>query len=81
MVQTGAVNSDEIVGNDAAAAYVGVSANAWRPYVARGQAPEPVRREIRGGHALPVWTRRQLDEWKANRPGRGAPGRPRRRAA
>lgn len=75
------MKSDEIVGNAEAATYVGLSVNAWRPYVARGHAPKPVRREIRGGHALPVWTRQQLDEWKANRPGRGAPGRPRRKAA
>lgn len=65
------MSNEEIVGNADAAAYVGVSVNAWRPYVARGQAPAPVRREIRGGHALPVWTRAQLDQWLANRPGRG----------
>lgn len=66
----------ELIGNQAAADYLGVSLNAWRPYVARGQAPKPVRREVKGGHALPVWTAEQLDEWRSTRPGRG-----RRRAA
>lgn len=61
----------EIIGNDAAAEYVGVSVNAWRPYVARGQAPQPDRREISGGHAMPVWNTATLDEWMRARPGRG----------
>ena len=63
---------DEIKGNEEAARYVGVSVNTWRPYVARGQAPAPDRREIRGGHALPVWRRATLDSWMASRPGPGA---------
>ena len=70
----------EYVGNAEAAAYVGVTISAWRSYVTRKDrpmAPEPTRREVRGGHALPVWTQDQLDEWMASRPGRGAPGRPR----
>lgn len=66
----------DIVGNAAAAEYVGVSVNAWTPYVARGQAPKPYDRKVSGGHALPVWRSEDLDEWKASRPGRG-----RRRAA
>jgi hypothetical protein len=69
---------DELIGNDQAAAYVGLKPGTWRPYVRTGHAPPPHRRETRGGHALPVWTRAALDEWQANRPGRGAPGRPRR---
>jgi hypothetical protein len=67
----------ELVGNQAAADYVGVSVNTWRPYVARGQAPEPADRIHRSGHSVPVWTKRQLDEWMRDRPGVGAPGRPR----
>jgi hypothetical protein len=70
----------EYVGNDAAAAYVGTTPSAWRSYVTRKDrrmAPKPIRREVRGGHALPVWTAEQLDEWMTSRPGRGAPGRPR----
>lgn len=69
----------ELIGNQAAADYLGMPVATWRPYVQRRQAPQPIRREIRGGHALPVWTRQQLDEWSAARPGRGAPGRPRAR--
>jgi hypothetical protein len=77
---------EEYIGNAEAAAYVGTTPSAWRSYVTRKgrrMAPEPVRREVRGGHALPVWTTEQLDEWIRDRPGRGAPGRPRakRRAA
>ena len=68
----------EVIGNAAAGAYVGLAEKTWSSYVASGHAPKPSRREIDGGHALPVWTERALDEWKASRPGRGAPGRPRR---
>lgn len=63
---------DEVIGNDAAAAYVGVKPDTWRPYVKRGQAPAPERVEVRGGHALPVWRRTTLDAWMATRPGPGA---------
>lgn len=62
----------DLIGNEAAAAYVGVSVNTWRPYVARGHAPPPYRREVRSGHALPVWRRKDLDKWMAARPGPGA---------
>ena len=70
---------EELIGNEAAAAYVGVSANTWRPYVARGQAPPPDRRQGSKGHYLPVWSRATLDAWMRDRPGPGAPGRPRTR--
>jgi len=63
-------SDDELIGNDAAAAYVGLRPDTWRPYVTRGLAPKPYRREISGGHALPVWRRADLDGWV--RPGRGA---------
>lgn len=64
---------DEVIGNDAAAAYVGLKPATWRPYVKRGQAPPPDRREIStSGHALPVWKKATLDAWKQQRPGQGA---------
>jgi hypothetical protein len=64
-----------IVGNAAAAEYAGVAVSTWRAYVARGEAPEPEpERVIAGGHALPQWQRKRLDEWLARRPGKG--GRP-----
>lgn len=63
----------DVIGNDAAAEYVGVRPGTWRPYVKRHQAPQPYRREVTAsGHALPVWHRSQLDNFKANRPGQGA---------
>jgi hypothetical protein len=61
----------ELIGNRAAAEYVGLAERTWSAYVARGHAPGPVRREIDGGHALPVWSRAALDEWQRTRPGRG----------
>ena len=74
---------EELIGNQAAADYLGIPVGTWRPYVKRGQAPEPIRRVHSGGHSLPVWPREQLDTWSRERPGKGAPGRPRvrRRAA
>lgn len=60
-------DEEKVIGNAAAAEYVGVSVNSWRPYVARGQAPPPVSRQLDKGHALPVWTKAQLDEWMRNR--------------
>lgn len=68
----------EIVGNDAAAAHLGLKPATWRKYVHEGVAPPPHRREERSGHALPVWYEWVLDAWQANRP--GVPGRPRKAA-
>lgn len=62
----------ELIGNEAAAQYVGISVNTWRPYVARGHAPQPDRRDIQGGHAVPVWRTKTLDDWMRSRPGPGA---------
>ncbi len=64
------MDEEELIGNAAAAAYLGIPVGTWRPYVNRNQAPQPDRREIKGGHALPVWRRSTLDGWV--RPGRGA---------
>jgi hypothetical protein len=64
--------TDELTGNAAAAAHVGLSASTWRAYVARGQAPRADRTKIQSGHALPVWDAATLDAWQAARPGRGA---------
>lgn len=62
---------EDVIGNVAAAAAVGVQPSTWRAYVKRGQGLQPYRREIDGGHALPVWRRSALDEWLRTRPGRG----------
>jgi hypothetical protein len=60
---------EEIVGNEAAAAHVGVKSSTWRAYVRRDQAPAPHRREIKGGHAQPVWWASALDTWQSSRRG------------
>ena len=66
------MESEDVIGNEAAAELVGVRSSTWTAYVARDRAPRPYRREISGGHALPVWRRSDLDAWKAARPGQGA---------
>ena len=74
----------DVIGNEAAAALVGVAAKTWSGYVARREqthAPAPYRREVRGSQALPVWRRAEIERWIAARPGPGAPGKPRKRAA
>lgn len=63
---------DELVGNAAAGAYVGVAEKTWSGYVARRRAPQPDRREIVKGLARPVWKRATLDAWKREQPGQGA---------
>lgn len=70
----GILEGEEVVeGNEAAAAYVGVSVNTWRPYVARRlHAPQPDDRKIKGGHAIPVWRKKTLDDYISSRPGQGA---------
>lgn len=61
----------DIIGNVAAAAYVGVTSGTWRSYVSRGFAPRPYRREPRKGFYHPVWDSVQLDLWMSARPGPG----------
>jgi hypothetical protein len=70
---------DLLVGNRAAAEHVGVKPDTWSAYVSRGEAPRPTARHIdeKTGHALPVWSVADVDAWKAERPGVGAPGRAR----
>lgn len=66
-----------LVGNAAAAEYLGLSESTWTAYRARrkqSHAPEPDRREVVGGYARPVWEPATLDAWKASRPGQGAGG-------
>lgn len=64
------MTAQRLVGNEAAAAHIGVAASTWRAYVARGHAPEPIDREVsKTGHALPVWSSDDLDAWQAERRG------------
>lgn len=65
--------------SDEAAELAGVARKTFSGYVARGQAPKPVRHVGR----TPVWDEAELKAWMANRPGPGDRGtdRARRRAA
>ncbi len=59
----------------------GVARKTFSGYVARGQAPKPIRHVGR----TPVWDEDEIKAWQANRPGRGdhskgADRAPRRRA-
>jgi predicted DNA-binding transcriptional regulator AlpA len=65
--------------SEEAAAIAGVARKTWSGYVARGQAPKPVRHVGR----TPVWDEAEVTAWMENRPGVGARGTDRalRRAA
>jgi hypothetical protein len=63
----------EFVGYGPASEYLGLARNTLSSYVARGIGPtaEPEPRAD-GQYNLPVFTKAELDRWKANRPGQGA---------
>jgi predicted DNA-binding transcriptional regulator AlpA len=65
--------------SDEAAELAGVTRKTFSGYVARGQAPKPVRHVGR----TPVWDEDELGVWMKNRPGQGHRGTARalRRAA
>jgi len=48
------------------AAFLGISANTWRSYVAREQAPQPDRMFGRS----PAWRPRKIQAWDVSRPRR-----------
>jgi hypothetical protein len=62
----------EFVGYGPAAEYLGLKRNTLSSYVARGIGPEVDHREVEGQYNLPVFTKKELDRWKAERPGQGA---------
>lgn len=62
----------EFVGYGPAAEYLGLRRNTLSSYVARGIGPAIARRQVDGQYNLPVFTRDELDRWKADRPGQGA---------
>jgi predicted DNA-binding transcriptional regulator AlpA len=68
-----------VLTSDEAASLASIARGTWSSYVARGQAPRPVRHLGR----RPVWDEDEVREWLGNRPGRGAQSteRARRRAA
>lgn len=49
------------------AEYLGLSIRTVETYRADGRMPEPTM-----VGRTPTWTREQIDQWQANRPGRGA---------
>ena len=49
------------------AEYLGLSIRTVEAYRADGRMPEPTM-----VGRTPTWTREQIDQWQANRPGRGA---------
>ena len=49
------------------AEYLGLSVRTVETYRADGRMPEPTM-----VGRTPTWTREQIDQWQANRPGRGA---------
>lgn len=55
---------------DEAAALAGVKPNTFSGYVARGQAPAPVRHVGR----TPLWDEAKITKWASDRPGQGARG-------
>jgi predicted DNA-binding transcriptional regulator AlpA len=59
---------------DDIAELTGVSTSTLRGYRAKGQMPQP---DASPHPRVPMWRRRTIEEWLANRPGRGAPGQPR----
>ena len=53
--------------SDQAAELAGVARKTFTGYVARGQAPKPVRHVGR----TPLWDEAELQQWMRNRPGQG----------
>lgn len=62
----------EFVGYGPAAAYLGLQRNTLSSYAARGIGPEQNDIRADGQYNLPVFLKKDLDSWKANRPGQGA---------
>lgn len=63
---------DRFVGYGPAAEYLGLKRNTLSSYTARGIGPRIEDHEVVDQYNMPVFLRRDLDEWKANRPGQGA---------
>jgi predicted DNA-binding transcriptional regulator AlpA len=74
------VNLEDLLDRRGVAEHIGVKPTTISTYLYEGQMPEPALRL--GRTRRPVWTRQQIDEWVASRPGQGAGGgRPRKEAA
>lgn len=62
---------EKFVGYGPAATYLGLQRNTLSSYSARGIGPEIDHYEVVDQYNMPVFTRDELDRWKANRPGQG----------
>jgi len=65
-------DQSEFVGYGPASEYLGLRRNTLSSYVARAIGPQVSERRPDGQYVLPVFTRTELDRWKAERPGQGA---------
>lgn len=63
---------DTFVGFGPAAEYLGLRRNTLSSYATRGIGPTVDHHEVVDQYKMPVFTRAELDRWKANRPGQGA---------
>jgi len=60
------------VGYGQAAKYLGLQRNTLSSYCARGIGPAAAEHQVVDQYNMPVFTREELDTWRANRPGQGA---------
>jgi hypothetical protein len=63
---------DTFVGYGPAAEYLGLQRNTLSSYSARGIGPRVVEFDFSGQYRQPVFTKADLDKWRAERPGQGA---------
>jgi hypothetical protein len=69
---TGKPADTELVGYEAAGAYVGVSGNTLSSCVSAGTGPDVHKRIYVGQYRRPVFLASELERWVKNRPGKGA---------
>jgi hypothetical protein len=63
---------ERFVGYGPAATYLGLQRNTLSSYSARGIGPKIDGHEVQEQYNMPVFLRKDLDEWRDSRPGQGA---------
>jgi hypothetical protein len=63
---------EKFVGYGPAATYLGLKRNTLSSYAARGIGPKIDHYEVVDQYNMPVFVRKDLDEWRESRPGQGA---------
>jgi hypothetical protein len=63
---------EKFVGYGPAATYLGLKRNTLSSYAARGIGPKIDHYEVVDQYNMPVFVRKDLDEWRDSRPGQGA---------